>query len=138
MKKGIFLLISLFVLTAQTSMAGDFTDKLGLGFTVGGQKMYGDAETGYFETGGSPLVFRFNCNPFIHYPGNHHNRVANGYFIITADINHFAYGAVRFSNGNEPLNDITNKIEVASRMHRAQFNFFYPTLTSLNKFFLSS
>jgi TolA-binding protein len=67
MKKGIFLMFSLLLVAVQTGFGSDFTDKLGLGFSVGGQKLYGDAETGYFETGGSPLVLRFNARPSMYF-----------------------------------------------------------------------
>jgi TolA-binding protein len=67
MKKGIFILLSLLILTAQETTAGDFKDKLGIGFGVGGQQLSGDAENGDFETGGSPLIFRFNYKPSVYF-----------------------------------------------------------------------
>ena len=84
MRKGIFLLLSLLVLFAQVGLAGDFTDKLGLGFAVGGQRLYGDAETGYWETGGSPLVFRFNVKPSLYFEsGITYSGLSTSYFGYT-------------------------------------------------------
>ncbi len=45
--------------------AGDLKDKVGFGFTVNRQKLFGDSHNGVFKFGGNPLNIRFNFKPYM-------------------------------------------------------------------------
>jgi TolA-binding protein len=62
-----FLLLSLlFVFSADEILAGEFKEKLGLGFNVNSQKLYGDARTGKFVFGVNPALIRYNFNSHVY------------------------------------------------------------------------
>lgn len=57
------LLLFLVVCCANKIYAGGFMKKLGIGFNVDAQKLYGDTRTGKFALGVNPIHIRFNFSP---------------------------------------------------------------------------
>lgn len=48
-----------------STLAGDFSDKLGLGFSVQSLKLFGDTRNGVFTFGVNPAILRLNLKPFL-------------------------------------------------------------------------
>lgn len=63
MRRIPFVLLGAAIFGFSSLIAGGIKSKLGVGFGVNSQKLYGDTRTGTFETGVAPLNFRYNFKP---------------------------------------------------------------------------
>jgi len=62
MKRFFVLQVVILALISSQGYGFGVKDKLGIGFNVNMQKLYGDTRSGDFEYGGTPLLFRYDLN----------------------------------------------------------------------------
>ncbi len=65
--KRIPLIILALIIFWFSALFGGIQDKLGVGFSVTTQKLFGDTRNGDFNYGGNPLVLRYNWRPSVYF-----------------------------------------------------------------------
>ncbi len=64
MKRFQFLIVLLLTFGFISLNAGEIKEKLGIGFIVNSQRLFGDTRNGNFTYGVNPMVLRYNIKPF--------------------------------------------------------------------------